>query len=373
MNRRQVIRAGAASLAWAVGSRKRLLADPLTASVPASSVPASPRGLLNGSFMLVIHPNLWDMAYCDESLFWGEENWRTLIRDMHGLGMDTAIWSNTAFWGRPLFPGYEKKVGLPLRMGCPDPLGVCAEEADRLGMKVYYGIGLRGRVSQVRDYAGMDKPWPDVWFGWNTALAVALVERYGSRPSFGGLYIAYEMDFADLEIELYERLVRRHLRPAIGETELLASPGNLSEPSQDLDRFLKKLERSGFNILAPQDYGGRSQSVPEALKLVEANARALERVFKPLGDMGVRLWSNCETFVLEGTPDGRTVCMPGPMERIRRQIELQAPLTEKLITWIYQGVMNHRSDAVNVGHPSTETLYRDYRTYVSSKFPGRFG
>jgi hypothetical protein len=326
-------------------------------------------GYISGSFIFVCHPNVWDTAYSDASMFWAADNWRALIRDMHAIGMDTVIWANTAFWGRPLFPGYEAKVGRRLRTGCEDPLGIVADEADRLGMKVFYGVGLMGRVSQVRDYSGMEKPWPDSWFRWNTALVGALLERYGSRPSFAGLYIAYEMDFLDHEVELYETLIRKHLRPVIGRTKMLASPGELDSPSRDMDKFLKKVERAGFDILAPQDYGGRG-GIETGVQNAQANARGLERAARPLADMGVTLWSNCETFRLDGTPDGRSVCMPGPMERIRRQIEIQSPLVEKLICWIYQGVMNRRTDLVDVGHPSAQTLYAEYVAYLKQKAPG---
>lgn len=37
--------------------------------------------------------------------------------------MDTAFLQSAAFWGWPLFPVYEKTVGIPVRMGCVDPLG----------------------------------------------------------------------------------------------------------------------------------------------------------------------------------------------------------------------------------------------------------
>lgn len=361
ITRRDLIKAGTGSLAI-IGLPGSLHSATRPAEQPVPAAGASRS--IAGSFMFVMHPNLWDMAWSDASLFWEAENWRALVRDMHDLGMDTAIWANCAFWGRPLFPGYEKNVGRPLQMGCPDPLGVVADEADRLGMSVYYGIGLRGRVSQVSDYAGMKKPWPDVWFTWNTALAEALVERYGNRPSFGGLYIAYEMVFQEHEVELYERLVKQHLRPVIGPVKLVASPGNLRGPASDLSAFLKQVERSGFDILAPQDYGGRRHDISQAMELVHDQAKALEKIATPLRNMGVSLWANCETFVLERSPDGRSICMPGPIERIRQQIEVQAPLVEKLITWIYQGVMNRHSDLVNVGHPTTNRLYEDYVAYL---------
>jgi hypothetical protein len=373
MNRREFVKLGAGALAATTGWIGRPRGAPGQESRPARpDVRFGAGGLITGSFLHIRSVNVWDMAYSDDCLFWKEANWLALLHDMHDLGMDTAIWTQTAYWGRPMFPGYDKKVGLPYRLGCADPMGAVAAEADRLGMKLFYGVGLRGRCSQVRDYAGMDKPWPDVWFRWNTALAEALAERYGNRPSFGGLYISYEIDYHDLHVELYEKLTREYLRPAVGNVKILASPGNLGVEVRDLDKFPAMVERSGIDILAPQDYGGRTQNVGQALELVRKNVRALEKVGKRLRDIGVSLWSNCETFVLDGTPDGRCVCMPGPIERIRQQVEMQSPLAEKLVCFTYQGVMNRHTDLVDIGHPSTAKLYAQYAQHLRERFPGRF-
>ena len=323
-------------------------------------------GLLRGSFISCFHPNVWDMQYADGTLLWKEENWRALIQDMHNIGMDTVIWANTAFWGRPFFPGYEKTVGLPFIMGCKDPLKIVAEEADRLDMKVFYGMGLRGRVSQVQDYRKMQKPWPDIWFQWNTALSEALMERYGDHKSFAGLYIPYEIDFEDHHFELYEKLIKKYLRPVIGKVKLLISPGNLGD-APNPDTLIKSLERVDIDIMAPQDYGGRFLDIKQAIGATRKNADALELFSQPLRDIGVTLWSNCETFVFEDTPDGRTACLPGPIDRIIQQIEIQFPLVEKLITWIYPGIMNRHTELVNIGHPSTDKLYHQYVSYLKDK------
>jgi len=373
MDRREFVKvgAGAVAAAAALAGRQRFSSaeNPRQPSTP----PSGAGGLLTGSFMFLVHPNPWNAAYCDETLFWKEENWRALLQDMHRIGMDTAIWVGTAFWGRPLFPGYEKKVGRQYKMGCQDPMKVVADEADRLGMKLFYGIGFRGRACQVRDYARLDKPWPDVWFCWNTAQAEALIERYGGRPSFAGLYIGYEIDYHAHHVELYEKLVKEHLRPAIGDVKLLASPGNLGIEVRDLGTFPKDVARTGIDILAPQDYGGRSHDVAQALDNVRRNAQALERVAGPLRDIGVALWANCELFVHEASPDGRGMWNAGPIERVREQIALQSPLVDKLICFIYQGAMNRHTGLVTIGHTSSDTLYQGYVAYLNEKFPDRFG
>ncbi|MBN1343409.1 MAG: DUF4434 domain-containing protein [Phycisphaerae bacterium] len=372
MNRRDFVKTSACGLtaaALAAQSATTRAEEP-DASKPHTRPPTEPR--ITGSFFDLIHVNWFDAAYwTDTCLHWNQESWRALIRDMHGIGIDTAILVSSAFWGRPMFPGYEKTTGIPIKFGCPDPLSACVDEAERLGMTMYLGLGFRGRVSQVRDYATMEPPWPDIWFRWNTAMAEALVDRFGKRKCFGGLYLSYEIDFHDHQIDLYEKLVKQHLRPAVGDVKILASPGNLGH-HKDLSLLPKQIQRAGINILAPQDYGGRRRDVPQALELVEQNARALETAGKSLRDMGVALWSNCELFCLRANPSGRGVCVPGPIERIKKQIEIQAPLVEKLICYQYQGIMNRHTDLVDVGHPDTDKLYRAYVAYLNERFAGRF-
>jgi len=329
--------------------------------------------LITGSFFDMIHVNPWDAQYwTDTCRFWGEESWRSLFRQMHAVGIDTAICGATVYWGRPTFPGYEKTVGRQIRMGCSDPLGACVDEADRLGMKMFFGIGLRGRCSQVRDYYHLQKPWPDSWFRYNTRVAEALVDRYGKRPCFGGLYISYEIDFHDHHVELYERLMKKFMRPAVGDVPFLASPGNIGREVHDLSSLSRKVERTGIDILAPQDYGGRNNDPNEALKLVEQNCKGLKHVAKSLRDMGVTLWANCEAFKFKGLPDGRGACIPGQSERFIKQIEMQAQLVDKLLCYQYQGLFNRRTKLVDIGHPTVDKMHDDYVAYLTKTFPERF-
>ena len=371
MNRREFLAKTAGTVAASAVFSSRVRGEKPKADSSGEDSPGTePR--LTGSFFDLIHVNTWDAAYwTDKCRFWSEVSWRALIRQMHDVGIDTAICVSTAFWGRPLFPGYEKTLGVPIKFGCDDPLGVCFDEARKLGMKMFFGAGLRGRVSQIRDYSRMDPPWPEVWFRWNTALAEALVDRFGDDPSFGGLYIPYEIDFEPNQIDLYEKWIGKYLRPAVGKVKLLASPGNIHEAhcATAVKDFPKALERLGIDILAPQDYGGRSHDVKTAVTMAKRNADALARLRKPAADLGVTLWANCELFILEPNPSGRGRCIPGPIDRLKQQIAAQAPVAEKLICYQYQGIMNKHTDLVNIGHPTTDRLHGGYVEYLKKEFP----
>lgn len=317
--------------------------------------------MITGSFFDLQHINPWDGAYwTGRCRYWKAEQWAALMEDMSEIGIDTVICTTTAIWGRPLFPGYEKTVGMPLEMGCENPLRTCVETAGRLGMKVFLGVGCRGRVMQVRDYAAMEPPWPEIWFEWNTRLAEALLDQYAASRGFAGLYIPYEIDFLPHQVQLYEKWIGEYLRPVIGAVPVLASPGSLAD-HPDLDSLPAQLQRMRIDIVAPQDYGGRSNDVEQALGLVKRSAEALVKVSGPLRAAGVRLWANCETFSFESSPDGRAYCVPGPVDRIFRQIEMQQPHVEKIICYQYQGIMNRRTSLVDIGHPQTTTLYQQYR------------
>ncbi len=362
MDRRTFLCTGSVAAASGLIAPVSLGVDGAKSNMPMALFQAGP---ISGSFFDLIHVNSWDAAYwTDRCRFWEEKNWRAMIQDMWDMGMDTAICVSAADWGRPFFPGYEKTVGLPLRFGCEDPLGICVEEIEKLGMQVFLGVGFRGRVSQVRDYARMEKPWPESWFRWNTALAEALVDRFGQRKCFAGLYIAYEVNFKEDQVELYEKLIGDYIRPALGNVKLLASPAFYWLEEDQFVKLPGQVKRMGIDILAAQDCGGRDQDINKALARVEKHVNGLKILRKPLEDMGVELWSNVETFGREKGPDGRPRCIAGPIERIRKQIEMQRPLVKKLICYQYQGIMNRHTPLVNIGHPGTEILYHNYKAYL---------
>lgn len=326
---------------------------------------------ITGSFMDLTHINLWDAAWwTDKCGAWKEENWRALVQDMHAIGIDTVINTSSAFWGRPLFDGYEKTLGKKLEMGCEDPLGIVFDEVEKLGMKMFHGLGFRGRICQVSDYALMQKPWDESFFTWGQSLAQALCERFSDSPAFAGLYISNEISFDHpVNVELYEKYMKEYVRPVIGnDIKLLASPGYLGVhenlEKSTADELASQIERTTVNIVAPQDYGGRDISIDKALELVKHNTKGLKDVSGMLEDIGVELWSNCEMFEKEPSPDGRIYCVPGPFERIRQQIEIQAPFVEKLICYQYQGIWNKQTDLVNIGHPGCSELYKQYCEYI---------
>jgi hypothetical protein len=62
----------------------------------------------------------------------------------------------------------------------------------------------------------------------------------------------------------------------------------------------------------------------------------------------------------EKRPDGRRVCTPCEFERLERQLTVAAPVTDKIITYQYQGLMSKRPPLMNIGAPRTDALYDGY-------------
>lgn len=331
--------------------------------------------IIRGSFFDIQHVNPWDAEYwVDECRNWEEASWRALVADMHEIGIETIIAINTALWGKPFFPGYENTVGRPVKLGCDDPLGVICDEANARDMRLFLGIGFKGRCSQIRDYAGMQPPWPESWFRWITALAEALCGRYGDHKCFTGLYIPTEMSrdnaaggrrFLEHEVALYEKLMRDWIRPAVGSIPLLTSPDYLIEP--DPDAVAQQFERMDVNIVAYQDLGGRGGTLQEEHQRRQQAAQGFSQL-KPIHEKtGVALWANCEVFGREIRPDGRPRCTAGPIERIVKQLQTAVEPVDYVICYQYQGIMNRHTELVNIGHPGTQRLYEDYRRYLDRR------
>ena len=202
-------------------------------------------------------------------------------------------------------------------------------------------------------------------------MAKAIVDRFGSRPCFAGLYISYEIDFRDFEVELYERLVRKHLRPAIGKVKILASPGNLGVemPGRQLDELPKLVERTNIDILAPQDYGGpRLQRRARPSPWSASRSRPLRRC---ASRWPISAWrfGQLRGVRFRGDPGRETAtASPGRWNGSGGRSRCRRRWSKSSSAYQYQGIMNRHTELVNIGHPGTEKLYQDYTAYIKKRF-----
>ena len=331
--------------------------------------------IVTGSFFTIQLTNIWNgMNWNDQCKEWKEENWRALVADQHELGIDTLINLQMALWTLPLFPDPERKVGKSIKLGCPDPAMVVLDEAAKRGMKVWLGLGLWGRVSEIADYRGLSKPWPEEWFQWNRVLAETLVSRYSDMDSFAGLYLPVELSgdpeyggtrFAEENVELYERLISESVRPVAADVPVFMSPAIL-QPG-DYSALTKQLERLDVQTIAYQNLGKRGQSNPEDYERIDLAAEAFELLAPAHEKAGIKLWANCENFSRCVPRTWRPVTFTGEIERFKHQLRVCSPHAEKVITWVYQGVMNKQTDLVNIGPPEAQKYYDDYVAYLKEQ------
>ncbi len=321
--------------------------------------------LITGSFIDIQHVNNWDAQYwVDECREWRDENWDAIVGDMHALGLDTVIVTGCAIWGRPLYPANPRTVGRQLPMACADPVGAIMRAADRRKMGVFLGLGAFGRYSLN---ANPDlSPEHNAWLG---NMAVDLREVYGRYPALKGYYITAEAHgikegglFAQDDCDKTARFVQS-IRERVPDAKLMMSPANLKKPRPDqLDPLLKQLEQLDVDIFAYQDHAGFEKVYPSLNFYVAAEGY---QVIKPLHEkLGQQMWVNCEVFeYTEKRPDGRRVCTPCEFERLERQLQVAAPVADKLIIYQYQGLMNQRTPLVNIGAPGTDALHDAYTRF----------
>jgi hypothetical protein len=287
---------------------------------------------------------------------------------MKAAGLDTAILTNCALWGRPLYPANPRTVGRQLPMPCPDPVGAVVRACAQHGLGLYLGLGAFGRYSLN---ANPDlTPEHDAWLA---AMAEDLRERYGASGALQGFYLSTEAHaakggglFDQADCDRTAKFVRS-IRERVPGAKLMMSPAHLGRPRPaQLDPLRRQLEQLNVDIVAYQDHAGFEKLYPDLDFRAAAEGYAL---IKPLHQQaGQQLWVNCEVFeYVEKRPDGRRICTPCQFERLQRQLAAAGPVADKIIIYQYQGLMNRRSALVNIGAPGTDELHDAYLKFRASQ------
>ena len=288
------------------------------------------------------------------------EQWQTMIRDMHRIGLDTAVLTFTS-----LVDGDERESYAPVDvfpqpedMGCPEALDAVMEEMEKLGMHIFIALGFYGQWTDPEGNM-TDREVDERAF----RAARTLHERYRGFRCFEGWYLPDETEagpyFKELFIDYVNRYARE-LRAMDSSRKILVAPYGTNKIRTD-ETFVDQLRRLDCDYVAYQDEVGVRKSTPAETgefyrRLREAHDRAGRS----------RLWADIEMFEFEGETY-RSALLPARMERIEQQIRSVAPHVEKILCYAFPGLLHRPGSVAAYGGSEPARLYGEYERWRETK------
>lgn len=287
------------------------------------------------------------------------EQWQAMVRDMHRIGMDTAVLTCTSLVTADEQESYAP-VDLfprPADMGCPDALDAVMDEMEKLGMHIFLALGFYGLWTDPE--ANMLSPEVD-----ERAFRAAdtLYARYRDYRCFEGWYLPDETEagpyFKELFIDYVNRYAKK-LRAMDPGKKILIAPYGTNKIRTD-EVFTGQLRRLDCDYIAYQDEVGVQKSTPDQTgeyyrRLREAHDRAGRS----------RLWADLEMFDFEGRVY-QSALVPASISRIGRQIEAVSPWTEKILCYAYPGLMARPGSEAAYAGTEPARLYTEYEALAKS-------
>jgi hypothetical protein len=311
-----------------------------------------------GSWFEFEHHNQTGAAHWNRALpKFTTEQWRTLIGDMHGVGMEYLVMLSVAYNGKTYYPSSL----LPRHdFTCNDPLETVLSEADLCGIKFFVSNDYWHDWRQVEKGMSEESFWSLRERGMEEIAA-----KYSHHKSFYGWYYPNESQINgvldNLSIDYSNRCsaIAHSLTP---RCRTMIAPYGTRFFKYD-ENYIRQLELLDVDIIAYQDeVGVRKTAAGEAGKYYEVlylmHAKAARS----------RLWADIEMFDFEGAVY-HSPAIAAPFERIVRQIEDVSPYVEHILGYQYQGMMNRPDTSAFAGHrESTEKLYNEYVKWIEESF-----
>lgn len=309
---------------------------------------------IEGAWIEFRHHSAMEGKYYNPALRkFTREQWQTMIRDMHRLGMDTAVLTCTSlvyedeaesFAPVDLFPNPED-------LGCPDALDAVMEELEKLGMHIFLALGFYGLWTDPE--GNMTNPEVD-----QRAFRAAdiLYARYRGYRCFEGWYLPDETEagpyFKELFIDYVNRYAKK-LRALDPSKKILIAPYGTNKISTD-EVFVDQLRRLDCDYVAYQDeVGVRKSKETETAEYYRRLREAHDRAGRS------RLWADIEMFDFEGKAYGSAL-VPARIERIEKQIASVSPWVEKVLCYAYPGLLSRPGSVTNYGTDEPSRLYAEY-------------
>ena len=313
--------------------------------------------LISGTWNGLYHWSEIEGKYWNQDLkTFTAEDWRAQIRGMHKLGMDIVViqelFRNDAYYGKHQnckgYPGlayYPSKFGVGrVDIACDDPLEAILNEADKLDMKVFPGVGL---------YAWFD--FTEDSLKWHMQVAEELQEKYGQHRSFYGWYVSEEI-FGDLgndpkredDIVNFFQTFKAHCNQLAPTKPIMLAPNChfIARAERGWKRLLTHLD-----ILCPFGF----HRMPEG-DITGLGAAILLQ--KWCDESRTHLWMDMEAFDFE--PDQALV--PRAIEAIKNDLDTFTNF-EKILCYQYQGLITDPAEKVVLGGVEAVKLFNDYQEY----------
>ena len=280
--------------------------------------------------------------------------WQAKVKEIADAGLDTLVLMATAIYHRAFF---DTSIYAKLQMGCDDPLEAVLSAADNLGVMFFIGGGFYG---DWRDEKTISDP---VARKQRLQSLGELAARYGHHASFHGWYWPDEAridPYYRPEYITYVNELSKEARRLTPNSPIMIAPYGTRLVKAD-DSYVRQLDEMDVDIVAYQDEVGVRKSTPaETPAFYEGLRKAHDRAQK------AKLWADVEVFDYEG-PVYHSALVPAKFERVARQLESVSPFVDKIMVFLYLGMMNKPGSAAFAGSPASTRLYTSYQNWLNTQ------
>ncbi|SEF62002.1 DUF4434 domain-containing protein [Parabacteroides chinchillae] len=325
--------------------------------------------------------------WCEnEGHFWNKDiikltnaQWAEMMKGMHDIEMDIVViqelfrnqkyvgqhdMDKTGYTGFPYYESkvYPKKEGDSLLnhtnfgkespnypawkdLAADKPLESVLDEADKLNMKVFLGVG---------GYAWFD--FTQGSLDWSKKVTKELWEMYGHHKSFYGWYISNEVggylgendERRDELVHFFKEFTAYARSLAPDKPVMLAT--NCHDVKSSNGYYPKLL--ANLDILCPFGF----HRMPEGDYTGKEVAEILQNY---CDEAGSHLWMDMEVFLF----GEKNALYPRPIDQVVHDL-LMLDNFEKVCCYAYTGLMNASWQTAQPGGEPTVKLYNDYMQYL---------
>ncbi|MEP6757172.1 MAG: DUF4434 domain-containing protein [Chthonomonadales bacterium] len=306
---------------------------------------------ISGTWMDFQHQNSHDGIYWnDQARAFTCAQWRTHVREMSQLDIDTIVLMSTSLDNKTFYP--SKFMDRRWELNCSDPVEAVLSEADDLNIKMFVSAGFYGHTTEeTSDDAD--------YLEWHKRLTDELWSQYGRHRSFYGWYIPNEAEINGHFSEGIMNFVPRlslHLRQLHPGLKILIAPYGTRNVIADSE-YVDQLHNLNVDFIAYQDEVGVRKTHVEELPEIYGRLNHVH------SQAGVTLWADMEIFDFEGDVYASGL-IPTSLSRIEKQLAALSPYVEKILCYQMHGLMNPPGSQALCGHPESVDFFRGYNSML---------